>query len=89
MSHTVGQLLKHLLTPPKPKTVAEQVRKTESLAALPNVKVFSRRVTPIDRRIMDGSWKKIEEELRKRKLPVTGHEDLGDFAERKWVSIKA
>ncbi|KAL5606513.1 uncharacterized protein BROUX77_003706 [Berkeleyomyces rouxiae] len=89
LSHTTGQLLKYLITRPKPKTVNEQIRTSEKLASLPNVKVFSRRITPIDRRIMDGSWKKIEEELRKRKLPVVGHEDLGDFAERKWLNIKA
>ncbi|KKF94087.1 Ribosomal subunit 39S [Ceratocystis platani] len=89
LSYTVGQLLNYLITPPKAKTVNEQIRSSETLKSLPNVRVFSRRITPIDRQIMDGSWKKIEEELRKRKLPIVGHEELGDFAERKWLNIKA
>jgi hypothetical protein len=45
----------------------------EHLLELPNVKIYDRRITPIDKEISVGRWKLIEEELKSRGLPVTGH----------------
>ena len=63
------QLMVHLVKKPKPKKLAET---TNRLADLPNVQIFDRRFTPIDREKEVGRWKVIEEELQARGLPVTG-----------------
>jgi hypothetical protein len=47
--------------------------KVPPLVHLPNVKIYAKRQTPIDRHKEVGRWKIIEAELRKRGLPVTGH----------------
>jgi len=41
-------------------------------ADVPNVSVYPRRQTLIDREQQVGRWKVIEEELNRRDLPVTG-----------------
>jgi hypothetical protein len=69
----VQALLAHLITPPKPRKLVDALKKKEDLLALPNVSVFERRVTPIDKEKSVGRWKIIEQELQKRDLPVTGH----------------
>ncbi|KAI9816372.1 MAG: hypothetical protein M1826_001839 [Phylliscum demangeonii] len=68
----VGGLHEYLLTPAKPKTVADALVAHEALTALPNVTIHTRRVTPIDREKVVGRWKVIERELEARGLPVTG-----------------
>jgi len=40
--------------------------------SVPNVSVYSKRQTPIDKEQQIGRWKIIEEELIRRDLPVTG-----------------
>ena len=44
-----------------------------SLTSLPNVEIFPRRHTPVDKEKTVGRWKVIEKELQKRGLPVLGH----------------
>ncbi|KAL8831710.1 MAG: hypothetical protein Q9191_000720 [Dirinaria sp. TL-2023a] len=65
----VGQLVRK----PKPKKLAERLTANGELSNLPNVKLRERRWTPIDKEKEVGRWKVIEEELRKRDLPITGH----------------
>ncbi|KAK2848533.1 hypothetical protein FQN49_005627, partial [Arthroderma sp. PD_2] len=57
---------------PKPKKLAHQLIAEGIFDGIPNVKVYDRRQTPIDREMETGQWKVIEEELIKRGLPVTG-----------------
>ncbi len=71
-SRTVQALLKHLIKPPKPKKLADALREKEELLSLPNVTIYEKRVTPIDKEKQVGRWKLIEEELKERNLPVTG-----------------
>lgn len=69
--HVVQDLVDHLTEIPKPKKLAEQLV-TQPIAAMPNVEIFPRRHTPIDKEKELGRWKVIERELQKRGLPVTG-----------------
>lgn len=55
---------------------------------LSNVRVFPRRVTPIDKEKMVGRWKVIVRELEKRELPVIGTGDYGAPIEKRWVEGK-
>ena len=57
---------------PKPKKLAEQLIGKPGFAKMPNVQIFDRRYTPIDKEKEVGRWKVIESELQKRGLPVTG-----------------
>lgn len=70
---TVQSLLGQMKTKPKPRKLVQILEHKEDLVALPNVTVFGRRVTPIDRHKAVGRWKVIEKELQERGLPVTGH----------------
>lgn len=72
-SHTVRSLLAHLSRKPKPAKLFDELVQKDDLVNLPNVKVFDRRITPIDREKIVGRWKIIERELTSRGLPVTGH----------------
>ncbi|KAK3303168.1 uncharacterized protein B0T15DRAFT_401992 [Chaetomium strumarium] len=83
--HTVDSLLKQLVEPPKPKKLVELVESKGVFKDLPNVRVFPRRVTPIDKEKMVGRWKIIVKELEKRELPVIGTGDYGEPIEKKWV----
>lgn len=82
---TVGDLVSVLVRPPKAKKLAEELAEDGALASLPNVSVYGRRVTPIDKHKAVGRWKVIVEELEKRGLPVTGTGGYGKAVERKWV----
>ncbi|CAK7224748.1 hypothetical protein SBRCBS47491_005656 [Sporothrix bragantina] len=82
---TVGALLSVLVRPPKAKKLAEELAADGALAGLPNVAVYGRRVTPIDKHKSVGRWKVIVEELEKRGLPVTGTGGYGKATERKWA----
>lgn len=59
-----------------------------TLTELPNVKVYPRRVTPIDKEKMVGRWKVIVRELEKRDLPVTGTGGYGKSVEKRWATGK-
>jgi len=82
---TIGDLLKHLVEPPKPKKLAELVDTKAVFKDLPNVRVFPRRVTPIDKEQMVGRWKIIVKELGNRELPVTGTGGYGPAVEKRWA----
>ncbi|MCJ1386501.1 hypothetical protein MMC17_009627 [Xylographa soralifera] len=68
----VADLVEHLTEKPKPKKLADQLIAKPALANMPNVQIFDRRYTPIDKEKEVGRWKIIEKELVKRGLPVTG-----------------
>ncbi|MCJ1477174.1 hypothetical protein MMC13_005845 [Lambiella insularis] len=68
----VGDLVEHLTEKPKPKKLAEVLVAKPELASVPNVQIYERRYTPIDKEKEVGRWKVIERELQKRGLPVTG-----------------
>ena len=70
---TVGDVVDHLSEKPKPKKLADALLSQPSLMALPNVEIFERRHTQIDKEKEVGRWKVIEAELIRRGLPVTGH----------------
>lgn len=73
-STNVADILGHLATPPKARKLIEALAQKGSLFELPNVRISGRRVTPIDKEKELGRWKVIEEELKNRGLPVTGHD---------------
>ncbi|GAB1316139.1 Large ribosomal subunit protein mL50 [Madurella fahalii] len=85
---TIGSLIQQLTEPPKPKKLAELVQSKEVFKGLSNVRVFPRRVTPIDKEKMAGRWKVIVRELEKRELPVIGTGDYGAPIEKKWIEGK-
>jgi hypothetical protein len=78
---TVKGLLAHLVKPPKPRKLVEALEQKEELMNLPNVSIYAKRVTPIDKHKSVGRWKVIEQELTKRGLPVTGN---GEEAHTQW-----
>ena len=69
----VTDVVSHLSEKPKPKKLAQVLLARPDLMTLPNVEIFERRHTPIDKEKEVGRWKVIEAELVKRGLPVTGH----------------
>lgn len=71
--HTPTDVIEFLTLKPRPKKLAEVLLAREDLMTLPNVEVFDRRHTPVDKEQEVGRWKIIERELVKRGLPVTGH----------------
>ncbi|KAK0104576.1 hypothetical protein ONS95_004862 [Cadophora gregata] len=73
-SKTASALLKFLIIPPKPRKLVEVLSQKEDLVTLPNVSIYARRITPIDRERSLGRWKVIEKELEEKGLPITGHE---------------
>ncbi|EKD15950.1 uncharacterized protein L3040_003192 [Drepanopeziza brunnea f. sp. 'multigermtubi'] len=72
-AQTPHQLLKHLVKAPKPRKLVEALSQKEDLVTLPNVAIYGKRITPIDKQRSLGRWKIIEKELEARGLPVTGH----------------
>lgn len=85
MTHTIEGLLQQLVAPEKPKKLAELIETKAVFKDLPNVRVYPRRVTPIDKEQMVGRWKLIVKELEKRDLPVLGTGDYGPPVEKKWI----
>jgi hypothetical protein len=71
-TNTVQGLLKHLITPPKPRKLVDALTQKAELISLPNVTISDRRITPIDKEKSLGRWKVIEKELERRGLPATG-----------------
>lgn len=85
----VATYLAVLVKPAPPKKVAEVIEKKGELQKLPNVKVYTRRVTPIDKEKMVGRWKVLVRELEKRELPVVGTGAYSKTPERKWAQGKS
>ncbi|KAL6875277.1 hypothetical protein J3F83DRAFT_730610 [Trichoderma novae-zelandiae] len=83
---------KHILTlaarDPKPLKLAQVLEKRNAFGDLANVRVHERRVGPIDKEVAVGRWKVIEEELKRRDLPVTGYGDAPRNKERDWLTGK-
>ncbi|KAI2617846.1 ribosomal subunit 39S-domain-containing protein [Hypoxylon sp. NC1633] len=70
----VRSLLRAVLKPPKSKTLTQEIQERQKdLVMLPNVSVATKRVTRGDREKALGRFKLIEEELKKRSLPLQGH----------------
>jgi Ribosomal subunit 39S len=81
-------LIAHLTKPPKAKKLAEELISKGVLQELPNVRLYPRRVTPLDKERMVGRWKIITRELKKRELPIVGTGPYAKSVERKWVMGK-
>lgn len=86
--HNVAGYLSVLVKPPPPKKLVEVIKMKGELTKLPNVAVYPRRVTPLDKEKMVGRWKVIVRELENRELPVTGTGGYSKSAEKKWVYMK-
>ncbi|KAK3332297.1 ribosomal subunit 39S-domain-containing protein [Cercophora scortea] len=84
--NTVGNLLSQLIKPPKAKKLVEELEARGQLGELPNVRVYPRRVTPVDKEKMVGRWKIITRELEKRDLPVIGTGGYKKSVEMRWAS---
>ncbi|OTA56594.1 hypothetical protein K449DRAFT_375345 [Hypoxylon sp. EC38] len=70
----VRSLLHVVQTPPKPKTLTQEIQeRRQDLVQLPNVSIATKRITRGDREKALGRFKLIEEELKKRDLPLEGH----------------
>lgn len=89
---TAQHLVAHISRPSRSNKVLDEIRSPSGrggeLLNLPNVKVYSRRVTPIDKEVWVGRWKVIEAELKKRGLPVTGLGTYGKAREKDWLMGK-
>ncbi|KAK0744268.1 hypothetical protein B0T21DRAFT_447536 [Apiosordaria backusii] len=83
---TADKLIKELVKAPKAKKLAEEIENKQIFQSLPNVRVFPRRVTPIDKEKMVGRWKVIREELERRGLPVIGTANIDNAVERNPIS---
>lgn len=83
---------KHILTlatrDPKPLKLAQMLEKRNAFNDLSNVKLHERKIGPIDKEVAVGRWKVIEEELKKRDLPVTGYGNAARNKERDWLTGK-
>ncbi|VUC28579.1 unnamed protein product [Clonostachys rosea] len=88
-ARNVRDVLTTLFKQRKPSNLAEELLAKPEVTELPNVRVHSRKVGPIDKEIEIGRWKVIEEELKKRGLPVTGTDNLSGNKEREWMTGKA
>ncbi|KAK3381912.1 ribosomal subunit 39S-domain-containing protein [Podospora didyma] len=82
---TAGDLVAQVVTPPQPKKLIEVLEASE-LPTLPNVQMFPRRVTPVDKEKMVGRWKIITKELQQRDLPIIGTGGYGKAVEKKWAA---
>lgn len=70
----VRSLLHVVQTPPKPRTLTQEIQeRRQDLVQLPNVSIATKRITRGDREKALGRFKIIEEELKKRDLPLEGH----------------
>ena len=56
------------------RKLVDALQQKEELMSIPNVNIYAKRVTPIDKHKSVGRWKVIDQELTARELPVTGHE---------------
>ncbi|RYP49919.1 hypothetical protein DL768_004455 [Monosporascus sp. mg162] len=82
----VHTLLRVLQKPPKPQTLTEEIlKRRQELVELPNVTFSAKRVTRGDKEKAVGRFKLIEEELKKRDLPLDGHGFARKNKEREWL----
>ena len=72
---TPKSLFDHLVKKPKAKRIADALLDSNTVTRLPNVQLLNKRYTMIDREIEIGRWKVIEEELKKKNLPIPGSAD--------------
>ena len=72
LSIDAGALAESLMVKPKPKKLAQLLVTQPNLTSIPNIQIYNRRYTPIDKEKEVGRWKVIEKELGKRGLPITG-----------------
>jgi Ribosomal subunit 39S len=79
-SNSAQALLRQLITPPKPNKVVDALKQKSYLVELPNVIIYGRRQTPVDKERKVGRWKVIEKELRERGLPVFGKQELNSMS---------
>lgn len=83
---------KHILTlaarDPRPLKLAQMLEKRSAFNDLTNVTVHDRKIGPIDKEVAVGRWKVIEEELKRRDLPVTGYGNAARNKERDWLTGK-
>lgn len=84
-ARTVQHVLTMSAKQPKAQKLAEILEQRSELNDLPNVKLHSKKIGPIDREVEVGRWKVIEEELKKRGLPVRGTDNLPGNKERQWL----
>ncbi|KAK0644196.1 hypothetical protein B0T16DRAFT_447920 [Cercophora newfieldiana] len=82
---TIGALVARIVKPPKAKKLVEDIKAKGDLLELPNVHVYPRRITPVDKQNMVGRWKIIERELQKRGLPVLGTGGYRKTREKIWI----
>lgn len=64
-------LLNRFVQKPKPKKLAEELLNHPGLLAAPNVQMYDKRFSSIDREESVGRWKLIEKELTRRRLPIS------------------
>ncbi|KAI0888491.1 ribosomal subunit 39S-domain-containing protein [Annulohypoxylon maeteangense] len=70
----VQTLLHVVQKPAKPKTLTQEIQeKRQDLTQLPNVFVAAKRITRGDKEKAVGRFKLIEEQYKKRQLPLVGH----------------
>jgi len=74
---TLRDLSMLLVRKPKQEKVAQSLHEQERIKELPNIKVYQRRVTPVDKEKALGRWKIIEKELFDRGLPATTSKRYG------------
>ncbi|KAM4062767.1 ribosomal subunit 39S domain-containing protein [Hirsutella rhossiliensis] len=86
--NTVQDMLVFATRDPRPPKLADALHRQRNLQRLRNVTVHSRRVGPIDKETAIGRWKVIEEELKKRDLPVRGTMGLSGNKEKDWLTGK-
>lgn len=84
-ARTVKNILTVAAKQPKPTKLAEILETKTDLGELANVRIHSKKIGPIYKEIEVGRWKVIEEELKKRGLPVKGTDGLSGHRERDWM----
>ncbi|KAK5995315.1 hypothetical protein PT974_03718 [Cladobotryum mycophilum] len=87
-ANTIKHVLALAAKDPKPLKLVEVLEKRNAFQELSNVKLHNRKIGAIDKEVAVGRWKVIEEELKKRDLPVTGYGNLRKNKERDWLSGK-
>lgn len=74
---TVGEIVKTLVTPPKPAKLAEVLMQNEALVELPNVKIVPQKIRPLDKEkaigrailfpeLTDHKYEGVDEDQRER-----------------------
>lgn len=84
-SHQPPQEEGELAEGQEPQRAQQPQQQAPELTQLPNVTFVPRRVTRGDRETAVGRYKLIEEEFRKRDLPLQGHGFARKNKERSWL----